>query len=337
MKNVKVISSIFLSGILGVFLTGCKSVSEPPANAQVFAVLTAQNAQVTRDASVTIQSLDAAAASDGKGAVTVNNIYTPTGVSGTDITFSQGGSVTFENTDLYSARGNSFVLAKPAVTTVIGGTTFTTTQVLVVGGARRGMQYGDYGYWRENTVATGAFTGSYANWAPFVIFDPANASANVPTTDNTNYTFSGRMLGGLDLYDVSNKLVETDEVTGDITVNVNFRTNKLSGTMAFFVNDMPWYTGAITSTGGVQTTDDSFAGTITLNESSYSGRLAVTSGSGAGYNTALTGQFLGKSGQIPAEAVGQFNIICNPGSVNNFGGEGLGFRPEVYGSFGVKR
>ncbi|MCL2887793.1 MAG: hypothetical protein FWF35_00545 [Elusimicrobia bacterium] len=319
MKNIKVISLIFVSGL---FAAGCNSISEPPVSAQVFNILTAQSAQVTAATpttpAVTISSVDAASSSDGLGGITV--------------TGTNSGDLTFGASDLTNVRNDAYILAKPADTSVPG---FTTSEKLVVGGARNNLKYGDYGYWMETITAADTSVSPVYNWASFTLFDPANASQSIPTNDSTNYAYSGKMLGGLNLYDVDNNLVEVDEVTGNITLNANFFNNSLSGTMNFMVGNTPWYNGTITSTGGAQA-DGSFTGTITL-DNSYSGKFALTSGAGAGYVTTLSGQFLGPATKIPAEAVGQFSIICNPGSVNNYGGTGKGYRPEVYGSFGVKK
>ncbi|MDR0292148.1 MAG: hypothetical protein LBI01_05225 [Elusimicrobium sp.] len=325
MKNIKVISLIFL----GLFSAGCNSVSEPSVASQVFKILTAQSAQVTRDTSVSISSVDAT--TTGVGGITVDGVYTPA-LTGADVTFTQGGSVTFSASDTALDKGSYFLLTQ----TDGSAAGFTTTNQLAVGGAKNNLKYGDFGYWMETTTQTGT-NANYYHWAPFIIFDSAGASANIPTNDSNNYAYSGRVLGGLDLYDVNNKFVETDTVSGNITLNANFFNNTSSGSMSFNVNNTPWYNGTITSTGGAQT-DGSFTGTLTLDGASYNnnGKYALTSGAGGGYVATFGGQFLGVDGQIPAEAAGLFSIISNKGAatstVNN-----AGYRPEVYGSFGVKR
>ena len=314
MKNIKVISLI----LFGLFSAGCNSISEPPVSAQVFAVLTTVNvtSQVSRDTSITVVPVDAAASADGRGGVTV---------SGTS-----GGAVTFEASDLALMPNNAYVLKKPVDANGI-------EQKLVLGGARNNFKYGDYGYWME----TDTKANKVSNWAPFVMFSADNMSVNIPKNDGTTYAYSGRVLGGLDLYydDINDAapevFVETAEVTGNITLTANFLNNSLSGAMSLNVNNTPWYNATISSTGGAQA-DGSFTGTITL-DNSYSGKFALTSGVKGGYVTTFGGQFLGPDGKIPAEALGQFSIISNPGSVNNFNGTGKGYRPEVYGSFGVKK
>ncbi|MGB2579990.1 hypothetical protein AAIR98_001909 [Elusimicrobium simillimum] len=336
-RNIK----IFAVLLAGVFVfAACDSSSDSPST-QIFSVLNTQTATVYRDNSVTISSMDASVTTDGKGGMTVST-YVPV-VSGGTIAWTKQNE-NFQHEDLVNSYYDAYRFKREVSDTVTsGGTTidYTATNYLLVGGRRAGLKYGDFGYWSETVKAnvTGDTVEANPNysvtkrdWATFLVYDPAMKPTNLPTDNENDYTFSGRVLGGVDLYNSNGDFVETSAMSGDVTLNANFKDRTMSTDMSLTVGSDKWYDLNVSTTNGVQN-DGSFTnasgGTINIT-GDYDQNNKYAKPITGGYSSEFNGQFLGEDGKIPAEVIGQFNLLFN--SLNE-----AGYRPEVYGVFGAKR
>ncbi|WP_424245092.1 hypothetical protein Dip510_000202 [Elusimicrobium posterum] len=323
---------LFLLIITMPFLAACDEKADP-ALSQILTVLSATTGKSAKGAAPATSASASTYRNMGGVTIQAKNL----GTVGDFV----NGDVYLDYRDVQGRTGPAtFFIKTERDSGSYAGTPFSTElrTVLAMGGVNAGMKYGDFGYWVQTAQKTTGTDTTYAYMSDAVMFfDDKDKATNITIEAGQTgaYTFTGNILGSAELYDHSSgakNLESVAQVTGDISLEADFKNSSFDYLMSLYINGAKWYDFEDAG-GSIDLSTGSFSSSnkMTVSGTPAAGAADYSAANTSNINSSFEGQFLGAdSNTIPTEGVGVFGIEFADANSS-------GYSTKVNGAFGIKR